>query len=88
MTLIHASIYAFMISLGFVCGILFPQLPWVPLWALSTAGVLAWRMAKAQHQRQLKAIMAAHHQRMSELSDERNQLELDQVADMLYNLPN
>jgi hypothetical protein len=66
MILIHIALYSFMLSLGFVMGVLFPQIPWVPLWLFSTFAVIGWRSAKLKQQRDLHKVMQAHQFRMEQ----------------------
>jgi hypothetical protein len=57
MIYLHTALYAFSLSIGFIMGILFPQLPWVTLWLLVTPAVLAYRLHTRRQQRQLQAII-------------------------------
>jgi hypothetical protein len=64
MLLIHITLYASMLTLGFIVGILFPQMPWVPLWLFATFAVIGYRSAKLNNQRQMSKLVDAHKARM------------------------
>jgi hypothetical protein len=66
MILIHIALYIVMLTIGCVCGLLYPQIPWVGLWLFSSFAVVGWRMAKLNQQRQFKQIMQAHQLRMEQ----------------------
>jgi hypothetical protein len=66
MILIHIALYIVMLTIGCICGLLYPQIPWVGLWAFSSFAVITWRLAKLNQQRQFKQIMQAHQLRMEQ----------------------
>jgi hypothetical protein len=66
MILIHIALYISMLTIGCICGMLFPGIPWLGLWLFSTFAVIGWRSAKLKQQRDLHKVMQAHQLRMEQ----------------------
>jgi hypothetical protein len=67
MLLIHIALYASMLSLGFVVGVLFPQLPWIPLWIFSMFAVFGFRIAETNRQRAMAHLVETHKDRLHQI---------------------
>jgi uncharacterized membrane protein AbrB (regulator of aidB expression) len=67
MLFIHITLYASMLTLGFVVGVIFPEMPWVPLWLFTTFAVLGYRIAQTNRQRAMAHLVETHKDRLHQI---------------------